>query len=85
MACGRGAACKEREGVGGGAHREWCSVGERGDECCFVLLIPTPEEYRVPRVNPVTVPALDLRRGYATSCPPRQVNDSNKGSNGAAG
>ena len=21
--------------------------------------------------------ALDLRRGYATSCPPRQVNDSN--------
>ena len=20
--------------------------------CCFVLLIPTPEEYRVPRVNP---------------------------------
>ena len=26
----------------------------------------------------------DLRRGYATSCPPRQVNDSNKGSNGAA-
>ena len=28
---------------------------------------------------------LDLRRGYATSCPPRQVNDSNKGSNGPAG
>ena len=28
---------------------------------------------------------LDLRRGYATSCPPRQVNDSNKGSNGLAG
>ena len=27
----------------------------------------------------------DLRRGYATSCPPRQVNDSNKGSNGPAG
>jgi len=27
---------------------------------------------------------LDLRRGYATSCPPRQVNDSNKGSNGPA-
>ena len=24
--------------------------------------------------------SLDLRRGYATSCPPRQVNDSNKGS-----
>ena len=21
-------------------------------QCCFVLLIPTPEEYRVPRVNP---------------------------------
>ena len=21
-------------------------------KCCFVLLIPTPEEYRVPRVNP---------------------------------
>ena len=29
--------------------------------------------------------ALNLRRGYATSCPPRQVNDSNKGSNGPAG
>jgi len=28
---------------------------------------------------------LDLRRGYATSCPPNQVNDSKKGSNGAAG
>ena len=23
---------KEKEGRGGGAHREWCSVGERGDE-----------------------------------------------------
>ena len=29
--------------------------------------------------------ALDLRRGYVTSCPPRQVNDSNKGSNGPDG
>ena len=30
--------------------------------------------------------ALDLRRGYATSFPPNQVNDSpNKGSNGPAG
>jgi len=29
--------------------------------------------------------ALDLRRGYATSFPPNQVNDSKKGSNGAAG
>ena len=28
---------------------------------------------------------LDLRRGYVTSCPPRQVNVSNKGSNGPAG
>ena len=28
---------------------------------------------------------LDLRRGYATSFPPNQVNDSNKGSNGPAG
>ena len=32
-----------------------------------------------------TLVVLDLRRGYATSCPPRQVNDSNKGSNGPAG
>ena len=23
---------KEELGWGGGAHREWCSVGERGDE-----------------------------------------------------
>ena len=29
--------------------------------------------------------SLDLRRGYATSFPPNQVNDSNKGSNGPAG
>jgi len=29
--------------------------------------------------------ALDLRRGYATSFPPNQVNDSKKGSNGPAG
>jgi len=28
---------------------------------------------------------LDLRRGYVTSFPPNQVNDSNKGSNGPAG
>ena len=27
----------------------------------------------------------DLRRGYVTSFPPNQVNDSNKGSNGPAG
>ena len=27
--------------------------GEAGLQCCFVLLIPTPEEYRVPRVNPL--------------------------------
>ena len=27
--------------------------------CCFVLLVPTPEEYRVPRVSPgVTAPKL---------------------------
>ena len=32
VARGWSAACKERVGVGGGAHREWCSVGERGDE-----------------------------------------------------
>jgi len=35
-----------------------------------------------PTQSPVT---LDLRRGYVASCPPRQVNDSNKGSNGPAG
>jgi len=29
--------------------------------------------------------ALDLRRGYATSFPPNQVNESKKGSNGPAG
>ena len=29
--------------------------------------------------------SLDLRRGYATSFPPSQVNDSKKGSNGPAG
>ena len=30
-----------------------CLVPEGGvSVCCFVLLIPTPEEYRVPRVNP---------------------------------
>ena len=37
--------------------------------CCFVLLIPTPEEYRVPRVNPgVTASKLFpplLPSGYA--------------------
>jgi hypothetical protein len=62
----------------------WPALGERAYTCmcvmcgvcvccqCFVLLIPTPEEYR----------ALDLRRGYFS---PNQVNDSNKGSNGPAG
>ena len=29
--------------------------------------------------------ALDLRRGYEAPFPPKQVNDSNKGSNGPAG
>ena len=29
--------------------------------------------------------SLDLRRGYEASYPSRQVNDSNKGSNGPAG
>jgi len=33
-------------------------------------------------MTPIT---LDLRRGYATSYPPNQVNDSKKGSNGPAG
>jgi len=28
------------------------SESDSDSECCFVLLIPTPEEYRVPRVNP---------------------------------
>ena len=31
VACGWGADAKEEVGRGGGAHREWCSVGERGD------------------------------------------------------
>ena len=33
--------------LGQGATRARRTVG-----CCFVLLVPTPEEYRVPRVNP---------------------------------
>ena len=42
-------------------------------ECCFVLLIPTPEEYRVPRVNPgVTASKLfpPLLPSLATPGPP---------------
>ena len=41
--------------------------------CCFVLLIPTPEEYRVPRVNPgVTASKLfpPLLPSLATPGPP---------------
>jgi len=41
--------------------------------CCFVLLIPTPEEYRVPRVNPgVTASKLSppLLPSLATPGPP---------------
>ena len=42
-------------------------------KCCFVLLIPTPEEYRVPRVNPgVTASKLfpPLLPSLATPGPP---------------
>ena len=41
--------------------------------CCFVLLVPTPEEYRVPRVNPgVTASKLfpPLLPSLATPGPP---------------
>ena len=41
--------------------------------CCFVLLIPTPEEYRIPRVNPgVTASKLfpPLLPSLATPGPP---------------
>ena len=52
--------------------RRWLRNRPEG-ECCFVLLIPTPEEYRVPRVNPgVTASKLfpPLLPSLATPGPP---------------
>ena len=49
------------------------SLRWRRQACCFVLLIPTPEEYRVPRVNPgVTASKLfpPLLPSLATPGPP---------------
>jgi len=49
------------------------SSADTATACCFVLLIPTPEEYRVPRVNPrVTASKLfpPLLPSLATPGPP---------------
>ena len=75
-----------RRGMSGrrGPRGMWCrrrqraphDVGElhaMSKSCCFVLLIPTPEEYRVPRVNPgVTASKLfpPLLPSLATPGPP---------------
>ena len=49
-------------------------VASRVVVCCFVLLVPTPLVYRVPRVSPgVTAPKLRLLPSLATPVPPSSL------------
>ena len=47
------------EELSAGRHNTLSRMASKGGVCCFVLLIPTPKVYRVPRVSPgVAAPKL---------------------------
>jgi hypothetical protein len=48
-------------------------------KCCFVLLIPTPEEYRVPRVTPGVTASKLFRLSAASGASTYPANRDFKG------